>query len=193
MCSLKNTQLNQEHKLNSLGENMKNLIIVAAALVMSVSASAHDLSASSSWSTILSHFNKVTVDQPSVKLDNGPMTSAFFVCKEGDSLKTKKQLTKCVRWERRGGGDNDRRVCVEETKYFGYAAIEGTRKRCSQWRIIRGGDDRRRVCVAYEDVDYTLPLSHNVDVYAVERRGRDRDDRRGRKLFTKTLSIQDCE
>jgi hypothetical protein len=172
---------------------MKNLIIVAAALVMSASVSAHDLSASSSWSTILSHFAKVIVDKPSVKLDNGPMTSAFFVCKEGDSLRTKKQLTKCVKWDRIGSRDNDRRVCVEETKYFGYAAINGTRERCSQWRTVRRGDDRERICVAYEDVDYTLPLSHQVDVYALTRGGRDNDDRRGRKLFTKTLSIEDCE
>lgn len=171
---------------------MKNLFIVAAALLMSATSMAHnDLSASNDWSTIRKHFSKVDVAEPSVKLDNGPMTSAFFVCKEGNSLKTLKALKKCVKWSRSNNRDRDTRRCLEEVKYFGYAAIEGTRERCTKWRTIRRGDDNERVCVAYEDYNYSLPLSHEVSVYKVVRRHG--DDERGRKLFTKTLSIEDCE
>ena len=169
---------------------MKNLFIVAAVLFMSATASAHNLSASSDWSTIKSHFSKVIVEEPSVKLDHGPMTSAFFVCKAGDSLRTKKQLKKCVKWSLSNNRDRDNRRCLEEVKYFGYAAIEGTSERCTKWRNV--GSDHDRVCVAYETYSYTLPLSHEVNVFSLKRGG-NRDNRRGRKLFTKTLSIEDCE
>ena len=173
---------------------MKNLFIVAATLLMSVSTLAHMPTENDSWQTIKKHFSRVIVAEPSVKLDNGPMTSAFFVCKEGESLKTLKPLTKCVQWSRNTGNrDRDNRRCLQEVKYFGYAAIEGTRERCTKWKTVRRGDDNERVCVAYEDYNYSLPLSHEVNVYAIERGGRDNDDRRGRKLFTKTLSIEDCE
>lgn len=172
---------------------MKKLLILAATLLVTASASAHMPTASDSWDTIRGHFAKVIVDEPSVKLDGGPMTSAFFVCKDGDQLRTLKKISKCVKWETRGNRDNDRRVCVQEVKYFGTAAIEGQRERCVSWRTVRRGDDRERICTAYESYDYTLPLSHDVDVFKLVRGGRDNDDRRGRKLFTKTLSIEDCE
>lgn len=172
---------------------MKNLLIVLASVLMAGSAFAHMPTESDSWSTIKKHFAKVTVKEPSVKLDNGPMTSAFFVCKEGSQLKTLKKLTKCVSWERRGGSDNDRRVCTEEVKYFGYAAIDGTRERCTNYRRVGGRDNDRRVCTNYETYSYTLPLSHEVSVYRKARGNRDNNNRLGRKLFTKTLSIQDCE
>jgi hypothetical protein len=174
---------------------MKNILIVAAAFLMTVSSMAHRVpTESDTWSKIRSHYATVEVAEPSVKLDNGPMTSAFFVCKEGEQLRTLKQLTKCVKWSRHTGNrDRDNRRCLEELNYFGYAAIEGTRERCVKWRTIRHGDDNERVCVAYEDYNYSLPLSHEVSVYAKTRGGRDRDERRGRKLFTKTLSIEDCE
>ena len=168
---------------------MKKLFILAAAVLMTASVSAHTPTASDSWSTIKKHFTKVTFKEPSVKLDNGPMTSAFFVCKDGDVLKTKKTISKCVAWTR-GGGDRDR-VCTREVEYYGVAAIEGTRERCTKWR--RQGRDGDRVCVAYETYDYTLALSRDIDVHAVKRGNRDRNDRMGRKLFTKTLSIEDCE
>ncbi|OUR98463.1 hypothetical protein A9Q84_03370 [Halobacteriovorax marinus] len=174
---------------------MKTLLILVATLLVSATASAHMPTESDSWKTIRKHYSKVIVDEPSVKLDGGPMTSAFFVCKSGDVLRTLKKLTKCVKWDNRRGGnrDNDRRVCVEEVKYFGTAVIEGQRERCVSWRTIRRGDDRERICTGYESYDYTLALSHNVDVFRMERGGRDNDNRRGRKLFTKTLSIEDCE
>lgn len=159
---------------------------------MATSALAHTPSKSDSWSTIKKHFSKVVVQEPSVKLDNGPMTSAFFVCKEGSQLKTLKKITKCVAYSRVGGGDNDRRVCTEEVKYFGYAAIDGTRERCTNYRRVGNRDNNRRVCTDYETYSYTLPLSHEVSVFKAPRNNRD-NNRLGRKLFTKTLSIQDCE
>uniref|UniRef100_UPI003563AB59 hypothetical protein n=1 Tax=Halobacteriovorax sp. TaxID=2020862 RepID=UPI003563AB59 len=104
--------------------------------------------------------------------------------------RTKKTISKCVAWSR-GGGDRDR-VCTREVEYYGVAAIEGTRERCTKWR--RQGREGDRICVAYETYNYTLPLSHEVDVHRTTRsNGSDRDERFGRKLFTKTLSIQDCE
>lgn len=171
---------------------MKTLLIAVASLLMASSAMAHTPTQSDSWSTIKKHFSKVVVKEPSVKLDNGPMTSAFFVCKEGNQLRTLKKLTKCVNWRRVGGGDNDRRVCTEEVSYFGYAAIEGTRERCTNYRRVGGSDNDRRVCTNYETYNYTLKLSHEVAVHKAPRNNRDHD-RMGRKLFTKTLSIQDCE
>lgn len=171
---------------------MKKLFILAAAVIMTASASAHTPTASDSWSTIKNHFTKVTFKEPSVKLDNGPMTSAFFVCKEGDVLKTKKTISKCVEWSRSRGGDRDR-VCTREVEYYGVAAIEGSRERCAKWERRGSRDNGHRVCVAYETYNYTLPLSHDIDVHAVKRGNRDRNDRMGRKLFTKTLSIEDCE
>jgi len=170
---------------------MKTLVILAVTLF--ATAQAARVNVNSSWDEIKRNFVTVTFQTPSVKLDNGPMTGAFDVCKDGDVLRTKKFFTRCVKWERRGGRDNDRRVCVQEEKYTGYAAINGTRTRCAEWRRIGGRDNDRRVCVRHEQYDYTLPLSWNVDVYKVRRGGRDRDDRRGRKLFTKRLSIADCE
>ncbi len=159
---------------------------------MTASASAHMPTASDSWETIKNHFTKVTFKAPSVKLDNGPMTSAFFVCKDGDVLKTKKTISKCVAWTR-GGGDRDR-VCTRTVDYYGVAAIEGTRERCTKWGYEGSRRDGNRVCEAYETYNYTLPLSHEVDVHRVSRSGgSDRDDRIGRKLFTKTLSIEDCQ
>jgi len=173
---------------------MKKLLILAATLLMTASASAHMPSASDSWDTIRGHFARVIVDEPSVKLDGGPMTSAFFVCKDGAELRTLKKLTKCVKWSRQSGNrDRDNRVCLEEVKYFGTAAIEGQNERCVKWRTVRRNGDRERICTAYESYDYTLALSHNVDVFKIKRGGRDNDNRRGRKLFTKTLSIEDCE
>jgi hypothetical protein len=171
---------------------MKKLFTIAAAVLMTASVSAHTPTASDSWSTIKKHFSKVTFKAPSVKLDNGPMTSAFFVCKEGDVLKTKKTISKCVEWSRSRGGDRDR-VCTRTVDYYGVAAIEGTRERCTKWTRIGSRDNGRRVCEAYETYAYTLPLSHDVDVHAISRGGRDRDDRVGRKLFTKTLSIENCK
>lgn len=159
---------------------------------MAEGALAHTPTQSDSWSTIKKHFSKVVIKEPSVKLDNGPMTSAFFVCKEGDQLRTLKKLTKCVSYRNVGNRDRDRRVCTEEVEYFGYAAIEGTRERCVSYRRVGNRDNDRRVCTDYETYNYTLPLSHEVAVYKAPRRNRDHN-RLGRKLFTKTLSIQDCE
>ncbi|GEM_PF-3306128 len=170
---------------------MKKLFILAA-IVMASSVSAHTPTASDSWSTIKKHFTKVTFKEPSVKLDNGPMTSAFFVCKEGEVLKTKKAISKCVEWGRTYGS-NDRRECKREVDYYGVAAIEGTRERCTKWERRGSRDNGHRVCVSYETYNYTLPLSHDVDVHAIKRGGSDRSDRTGRKLFTKTYSIEDCE
>lgn len=171
---------------------MKTLLIAVASLLMASTAMAHMPTESDSWSTIRKHFSRVVVKEPSVKLDNGPMTSAFFVCKEGNQLRTLKKLTKCVNWRRVGGGDNDRRVCTEEVSYFGYAAIEGTRERCVKYRRIGNRDNDHRVCTQYETYNYTLPLSHEVAVHKAPMGNRD-NNREGRKLFTKTLSIQDCE
>ncbi|ATH07059.1 hypothetical protein BIY24_03640 [Halobacteriovorax marinus] len=172
---------------------MKKLFILAASIIMTASASAHMPTASDSWSTIKKHFTKVTFQEPSVKLDNGPMTSAFFVCKDGDVLKTKKAISKCVEWDWRGSRREGDRVCTREVEYYGVAAIEGTRERCAKWDWRGSRREGDRVCVAYETYNYTLPLSHEIDVHRVTRSGRDRDDRVGRKLFTKTLSIEDCE
>ena len=171
---------------------MKKLLIALVTLLNATSAMAHMPTKSDSWSTIKKHFAKVKIVEPSVKLDNGPMTPAFFICKVGDQLKTLKKLTKCVSWRNVGNRDRDRRVCTEEVEYFGYAAIEGTRERCVKYRRIGNRDRDRRVCVQYETYDYTLPLSHEVAVHKQSNRNRD-NNRLGRKLFTKTLSIEDCE
>ena len=66
------------------------------------------------------------------------MTSAFFVCKEGDHLKTLKKLSKCVKWSRSiGNRDRNIRRCLEKVRYFGIASIEGTRERCTKWKMTR--------------------------------------------------------
>lgn len=168
---------------------MKKLVL---ALVLTATAQAGLFGAmpteNSTWSEIRNDFARVVFNEPSVKLDNGPMTSAFFVCKDGDVLRTKKQLDKCVDWTRR----RDDRVCTEYKKYWGIAAIEGTRTRCTKWERSR---DKDSICVAWEDYNYTLPLSHEINIHKRRHVGGDRDRSAefGRKLFTKTLHIEDCE
>lgn len=168
---------------------MKKLFMMVAALMMTVSASAHTPKESDSWSTIKKHYSRVIYKIPTISTDNAGVVSAFSVCKEGDYLRTKDMLTRCVDWRRTGG--DGQRVCDESEQFYGIAAIEGTKERCTKWR--HRGKDRERLCFKYETYHYSLPLSFEIDVHRKNGTGKDRDESFGRKLFTKTLSIEDCE
>lgn len=166
---------------------MKFFLILVAPFLLMTSASAHNPTESDSWTTIRNHFtNVVEVDEPSIKLDAGPLTSAFFVCVDGEQLRTIKKFTRCIN----GSTDDDgtSAICFEEEKYYGKAVIKGTREQCISWETVDSGDDTETICTDYQDTDYTIPLSHDVDVY----KARSDDEIRGIKLFTKTLSIENC-
>ncbi len=168
---------------------MKTLFILVATLLVTASASAHTPTASDSWDTIRSHYNRVEVDEPSVRLDVGALTtSAFFVCIDGNQLRTLKKFTRCLEWSNDDDEDSSRR-CRREQKYYGTAAIESTRQRCVDWTEVDSGDSTETICTEYEDYSYTQPLTFNVNVY----RESDGDEYRGRKLFTKTLTLKDCK
>ncbi len=166
---------------------MKALLILVSTLLVTVSASAYTPSVSDSWDTIRSNYD-VEVDEPSVRLDVGALTtSAFFVCKDDDQLRTLKKFTRCLEWSHDDDEDPSS-FCLEEQKYYGTAAIEATRQRCVSWRDVDSGDSVESICTQYENYTYTQPLSFDVDVYADSQ-----DDYRGPKLFTKKLTIKDCE
>lgn len=167
---------------------MKTLLILVATFLVSATASAHTPTASDSWDTIRSHYNKVEVDEPSLRLDVGAFTtSAFFVCIDGDQLRTLKKFTKCLEWS--DDDDDSSRWCLREKKYYGTAKIQSTRERCTAWEDIDSGDSTETICTEYQQYTYTHPLSYDVDVY----RENDEDEYRGRKLFTKKLIIKDCK
>lgn len=168
---------------------MKTLLILAATFLVTVTASAHTPSASDSWDTIRTHYNSVEVDEPSLRLDVGAMTtSAFFVCIDGNQLRTLKKFTRCLEWSS-DDNDDSGRYCEREQKYYGTAAIETTRERCVSWEEVNSGDSTESICTGYQDYTYTHPLSYKVNVY----RDSNDDERRGRKLFTKILTIKDCK
>jgi hypothetical protein len=169
---------------------MKSLLILAAMVFVSGSAMAWTPTASDSWDTIRTAYNRVEVDEPSVRLDVGALTtSAFFVCIDGPQLRTLKKFTRCLDWSDNDDDDSSR-YCRNTQEYYGTAEIVSTRQRCIDWEEVSGsGDDTEMICVEYASYTYKQPLSFEVDVYSES--GSDED--RGKKLFTKNLTIPHCE
>ncbi|MFG1500989.1 hypothetical protein ABMA70_12345 [Halobacteriovorax sp. XZX-3] len=168
---------------------MKKLITFIAALFVTTSVFAGMPNENDSWETIKDNFMKVTFNEPALNLDNGGAISVFFGCIDGDTIRTKKMLKRCVEWQHRGG-DRDS-ICTAYTSFYGRAEIVTERERCVRWSL-QGRRDGRDICLEYETYSYTHPLSYDIDVHKTLH-GRRHDNKLGRKLFTKNYTIEACE
>lgn len=170
---------------------MKKLITLVAALFITSTALADFPSIfdgmptqDDSWDTIRGEYTRVIFDQPALNLDNGGAISVFFGCVEGDTIRTKKMIKKCVAWERRG----DDIVCSDYEHFYGVASIVSERERCLKWSHNKDN----RYCLEYETYTYTHPLSYDINVHRTAR-GNKHENKKGRFLFTKNYTIEACQ
>lgn len=168
---------------------MKSMMALVAFLVGlgSLTAQASRLpDKDASWE-ILMKDNRVIFEMPQLRLESWYMR-ASSVCVEGDLLRSQRKMTECAVWRDRG----DERFCEQEVDKYVYRPISGTRTVCVEYRNRRDMDD----CLRYEEVEYTIPLSYEIEVYRRVPGGRDSDDidrsRMFRPLFEKTFTIPAC-
>lgn len=166
---------------------MKSLVILMISLLMS-SAFAGRPSVNDSWEELKSNYS-LNIKWPSALMNHGPRTGVDFLCLDGEQIRTKKELTKCLKYKMVRRGDDHEMVCVESKKEFGFVDAEQTYTRCVKWQ--RRGGDHDDVCKKYEDYTYVQPLEFTVEVHKYEGSRSDRD--RTRLLFKKDYSISACE
>ena len=167
-------------------------ILVALALAVgigSLTAQASGLpDKNTSWEDLKSN-HKVIFKLPQVGLENWFM-SLSSVCVDGDQIRSKKMVPKCVKWKDRGR-DGDR-YCTEEIEKYVYTDITKTKSRCVEW----GGRDDD-YCRKYEEYQYTIKLDRDVPVYKRVRERREESEwERSTSyppIFKKNYSITDCE
>ncbi|MCB0365298.1 MAG: hypothetical protein H6624_07465 [Bdellovibrionaceae bacterium] len=169
---------------------MKTLMALVALLVGigSLNAQAARLpDKDASWE-VLQKDHRVIFELPQLRLESWYMR-ASSVCVEGDNLRSIRKMTECAVWRDRG----DERYCEEEMEKYVYRPISGTRTVCVEYRNRRDNED----CIRYEDIEYTIPLSYEIEVYRRVAGGRDSDDldrsRMYRPLFEKTFTIPACQ
>lgn len=135
---------------------MKKVLMIAVMAFFAGQVSA--ASVNNSWQT-LENTNGVSIEWPTVSLDNGPAVSVNNLCFNGENLETTSALKTCVDWAnpRRG-----QRECNEYGYYTGTADVNGYRTVCTDWNVRRG----ERFCERYEDQAYTVALDYNVAVYS---------------------------
>jgi hypothetical protein len=135
---------------------MKKLLMIA--LMTAFAAQLSAATANNSWETLEST-RGISVEWPTVNLDNGPMVTVNNVCYDGEQLQTTSALKTCVDWAnpRRG-----QRECNEYGYYTGVAQMNGYNTVCTDWTARRG----QRICNNYEDQAYTVALDYNVAVYS---------------------------
>ncbi len=155
---------------------MKSLIL---ALSILVSGSAFAIDQNSSWNEIRNG-NTYSVDTPAINFrGNGLQVSPFGVCVDGDFLRTKGMVEKCVSRDNRDGD------CSASVFQYEFLPITRRVKTCVKYSQRGGGD---RECVRFATRSVTTPLSYTFDVY--KRTGA----RNGglRYLFSKDYDIMAC-
>ena len=164
---------------------MKKLFVLSALLLGLLStANTRPLpTQDSDWSKISSD-RRIFFELPQYALSYGYFMRAGSVCVDGEILRSKKAVKKCIRWSH--GRDNDR--CLKYEMVRPSKAMEGTRSLCVRWGGGRDGD-----CTEYRDFPYSIKSTFMISVHRKNMGGgRDRDDQAGRLLFKKNYTLATC-
>ncbi len=144
----------------------------------------------SSWSTIKKD-SRLSFDEPSVRMEKGGgfNTSVFFLCQNGDRLRTIKKVSTCIEWD--GRISDDEPICVKRKRVFASTKIETTRSQCVEYK--EGGDNSGD-CIRYAQLPTTIPTNYLIPVYKLKSMNPDRDLRRARGTiqFKKSFRIPHC-
>lgn len=137
-------------------------------------------SVNDSWDSLKGQLD-LNIEWPAARMNHGPMTGVDFLCLDGDVLRTKAPVEKCLEWQVTRG-HNSEVICVNSIQEYGFVNRQEMSTRCLA--INKDGE-----CVRYEDYIYVQPTTFpSVEVYQVLN-----NDGLQRKLFSKEYSIESCK
>jgi len=157
---------------------MKILLLIFLSLsAISVQAK---LDEDSSWKKIRSS-NRVYVDSPVIWIRTTQF-NIFDLCHTDDHIRPLKNAVRkvCTRWRHTRNDD----VCLKYKKVLFQTSINYSGQRCTR--------HSRNDCRRYEDYEDSHALEYDIDVYRLRLNGRDGLSQ-GRKLFTKSFTMPDCD
>lgn len=167
---------------------MKKLVsILAVTFVFSAAAFGAKPSASDSWKKLTQdrQMERVMFLFPQYALSYGQFAWGPSVCLDGDTIKLKTTIEKCVK---RGRGD-ERHECLEYKTVRPEVAVSGTRYRCVERNRDEGG------CARYDYVPYTYNTEMMIPVHShtqSDNGGWTSRSNFGRKLFEKYFAVDQC-
>lgn len=111
-----------------------------------------------SVSTLAYERSRVVTSYSTIAMGPGILTYNQLCLNDANQLETIKPKEICVKYSRMGGGDNDRRTCIEKESRIFTADLEYTKRVCVRRRGRSNGDHRCQRWenqVAYHNTYYT--------------------------------------
>lgn len=161
---------------------MKNFVMTIM-LFVTYSLSAKTPTSDMSWDELIAN-RSLDIKFPAARMNHGPATGVDFLCLDGEVLRTKKMLEKCVKYVTTPGRNGELK-CVKSVLEFGIVNRQEESTRCVQYSRNRDSME----CIKYEDYTYIQPLTFNVDVFRFSNPKKSNSV----KIFTKKFEVSDCQ